>query len=354
MGKNSRVIYMDLLRIISIIAVVIIHVGSQIQSCISIYSTNWNIYNIFVSSSRFSVPVFVMISGYFFLNPNKEIKIGVLYKKYISRIMIAFLFWSFIYAIATTNSAILAGKPEAILIVLKRTVEGHAQFWYLYMLVGLYMITPFIRRMLSVITKKELEYFLILSFIFTGIVPYLEYFNSTFLQELFLILNKFKISFVTGYTFYFVLGYYIGNYSVSKKIRRISYVLGIIGLFCTIWGTWYFQIKSHQNGEIFQDNVTAFIICYSIAVFLFVKEKFQHFHFSERTASLITKVSQYTFGMYLCHDSFNMLYYKLGIWESPNYPAWVALPVFVLIDVVGSFVVVAVMTRIPFLRKTVL
>lgn len=354
MGKSNRIVYMDALRIISMIAVVTIHVGSQIQSCISVGSLNWNVYNIFVSASRFSVPIFVMISGYFFLNPKKEIKIETMYKKYIGRMIVPFLFWSFIYAVATTNSAILSAKPEAITIVLKRTIEGHAQYWYLYMLVGLYIITPFVKRMLAVISKKELEYFLILSFIFSGIVPYLGYFHIPIIQELSIVMNKFQISFVTGYVFYFVLGYYFGNYSVSKRFRRLSYILGVFGVLGTIFGYWYFKVELNQDGEFFQDNITALVICYSIAVFLFVGERFKHIQVSEKKSDLIFKISQYTFGMYLCHDSFNMIYWKLGIWESPNYPAWIALPVFVSIDVIGSFIVVAIFKKIPYLRKTVM
>lgn len=354
MKKNDRIIYMDVLRIISIFGVIAIHVGSQLQNSIVIEGSDWNVYNLFVSAGRFSVPVYVMISGYFFLNPKKEIRISILYKKYIRRLVIAFLFWSFVYAVATTNSAILSGKPEAVIIVLKRTIEGHAQYWYLYMLVGLYMVTPFLRRMLSTITQKELEYFLMLSFVFSGVVPYLGYFNYTFIQELALILNKFQISLVAGYSFYYVLGHYIGTYKIPKRMRRIIYILGASGLFVTIWGSWYFNVKTYQNGEFFQDNITAFVMFYSIAVFLFVQERFAHIQISQKAGEIISNISQHTFGMYLCHDAFNMLYFKLGIWESPTFSPWIAVPIFVSLDIVGSFIVVSIMKRIPIFRRTVI
>ncbi|RDU23287.1 acyltransferase [Anaerosacchariphilus polymeriproducens] len=354
MGKNNRVIYMDVLRIISIFAVITIHVGSQLQNLFDKGVPEWNVYNIYVSLSRFSVPIFVMISGYFFLNPKKEIKISTLFRKYIGRLVIAFLFWSFIYAVATTNSAILSGRPESILIVAKRTIEGHAQYWYLYMLVGLYIITPFLKRMLALISKKELEYFLLLSFVFSGIVPYLGYFHNGFLQETSLIMNKFQLTFVSGYVFYFVLGHYIGTYEITKRLRRGSYILGLLGVFATIYGSWYFDVKINQNGAFFQDNLTVFIIFYSIAVFMFVKERFKNIQISEKKCALISSISQHTFGMYLCHDCFNMLYYKLGIWNNLRFSAWLAVPLFVIIDAVGSFVIVTIMKRIPILKKTVM
>ena len=66
----------DVMRLIASFFVVMIHLSSN----------NGAVGLMFNSISRFSVPVFVMISGALFLNRNISIK--TLYKKYILRMML--------------------------------------------------------------------------------------------------------------------------------------------------------------------------------------------------------------------------------------------------------------------------
>ena len=80
-GKQERVMYVDLLRVISMISVIILHVSSCMYAILDIESINWFVANIFDSLVRFGVPVFVMISGVFFLNQNKEYGFEKLYNK---------------------------------------------------------------------------------------------------------------------------------------------------------------------------------------------------------------------------------------------------------------------------------
>lgn len=69
--KNSqiyRLIYLDFLRVISILAVLIIHVaGEKITEC-DVNSAEWMTMNVYDSVSRWGVSVFIMISGALFLS----------------------------------------------------------------------------------------------------------------------------------------------------------------------------------------------------------------------------------------------------------------------------------------------
>lgn len=97
--NNKHIIYLDILRIISTIAVIIIHISAQNWYNTSVSSFEWNVFNIFDSMFRWPVPIFVMISGTLFLDTNKIIDIKKLYQKNILRIITAFLFWSAVYSI---------------------------------------------------------------------------------------------------------------------------------------------------------------------------------------------------------------------------------------------------------------
>lgn len=61
---NKRILYVDILRILSIIAVIILHFTAELLTSSNDFNTSsWWINNLFNSISRFAVPVFFMISG---------------------------------------------------------------------------------------------------------------------------------------------------------------------------------------------------------------------------------------------------------------------------------------------------
>ena len=65
---ENRIEYLDLLRIIAIFGVVVLHVAAQnwVKEFTNVF--NWNVYNVYDSLVRWTVPVFVMISGTLFLS----------------------------------------------------------------------------------------------------------------------------------------------------------------------------------------------------------------------------------------------------------------------------------------------
>ena len=70
-------------------AVIVLHVSAGDRLQLSTESFEWQVHNIFNACSRWCVPVFVMISGAFFLDPAKEIPTQRIFRKYIPRRLIA-------------------------------------------------------------------------------------------------------------------------------------------------------------------------------------------------------------------------------------------------------------------------
>ena len=66
---EKRCIYFDILRIVACFAVIIIHVCSWYLYS-DINSPNWQVFNFYNSIVKWSVPIFVMISGALFLKAN--------------------------------------------------------------------------------------------------------------------------------------------------------------------------------------------------------------------------------------------------------------------------------------------
>ena len=78
MENSQRKIYPDVLRIVSTLAVIAIHTIGILWKDLSPRSFEWQVLNFYGSISRWCVPVFVMISGIFFLDPEKNIDAGLI------------------------------------------------------------------------------------------------------------------------------------------------------------------------------------------------------------------------------------------------------------------------------------
>ena len=110
------------------------------------------VFGIYSAVTWHAVPVFVMISGSLFLS--REITIKELYRKYIFRIAAAFVFWSAVYAVRSYL------KEGSLFSAWDLFVAGNYHLWFLPMIIGLYMIVPFMK----VIAESEVltKYFLAL------------------------------------------------------------------------------------------------------------------------------------------------------------------------------------------------
>ena len=154
---EQRINFLDYLRVFAIFFVIMIHVSAQNWYKIDVNDFFWQTFNFYDSISRWSVPVFVMISGALFLN--KDIIISQIYKKYILRLMISFLVWSAFYCFLGNRS-----------LSLKNILNGEYHMWFIFMIIGLYMLSPIIREIVK--NKKIMKYFLLLAFIFTFFIPF--------------------------------------------------------------------------------------------------------------------------------------------------------------------------------------
>lgn len=135
--------YLDILRIVSMAAVVVIHTAAFYFLRLDPGTPNWLVSEFWDGCMRWAVPVFVMISGALFLDPYKEMSIKKLYTSNIFRVVLIILFWGFVYAC-------VGGIPEVptwskMISFVETWLMGHYHMWFLYMIAGLYMVTPLLR-----------------------------------------------------------------------------------------------------------------------------------------------------------------------------------------------------------------
>jgi len=210
---NERKFYLDLLRILAISAVVMIHVSAD-------YVVNSNtliaftVGNILDSISRLGVPLFLMISGTLALDENKDFNC----RKKIFSLLIPWFSWSFFYAFAyNVVLPILKREQFSFLGFINAFIKGHYHLWYMWAIIGLYLITPILRQFVKKGNEPIVVYFIALSTLFQFTKPIL---TLLFEEIAFIskaegtytyILGNLNMDFLGGLTTYFVVGWFLAN-----------------------------------------------------------------------------------------------------------------------------------------------
>ena len=238
-AERGRVAYLDMLRIAATVAVVMIHVAVREWRSMDMHTAQWHALSFFGSISRWGTPIFVMISGALFLDERREVRLRRLFSKNILRILIAFVFWSAVYAVPFFL------RDRSVFGLISNFLTGSYQLWFLYMIVGLYLIMPLLRRITS--DRSALNYFLLLSLCFTFLLPMLG--KAIRLADILLHkdgalyaglttgYSNMRFYFTLGYVPYFLLGHALNTAQLSKKVERVIYAVGLLGFAATVWGT---------------------------------------------------------------------------------------------------------------------
>ena len=152
----------DLIRTVAIILVILLHASIEPNLNLSQMSPEgvqlWWASNVYDSISRTAVPLFVMLTGALLLQPFKTNEpLRVFFKKRWNRIGIPVLFWGAIFFIYDFS---VKGQTLTLTSVLQGLLAGpYVHFWYLYLLVGLYLITPLVRILVAYSDWRLIKYF---------------------------------------------------------------------------------------------------------------------------------------------------------------------------------------------------
>ena len=170
---KKRLVYYDILKIMAIFAVIMIHVSAE-NWYVDEIDKNWLINNFMNTiSGMWAVPLFVTISGALLLGNNK-INYKTLLTKYIPRILIILIFWHICYYFYTYPDYTF----NNLIFCFKQLIVGntYSHLWYLYLIIGLYLLTPMLNKLVTNLEQKDFLYLFLLGFFITSIMPTIDYF----------------------------------------------------------------------------------------------------------------------------------------------------------------------------------
>ena len=260
----------DIIRIFAFVFIVFLHTLNR-QFGVDVWMGGYAIISI-------GVNLFIMISGYLLLDKTEEAI--VFFKKRILNILPLFLVFNIVY--------IYVGKIP-IMPVLKGKAISASHFWYIYMILGLYLLTPWLQKVLKY-AEKETLFVVFLWFLCNILNPYLRYFN---LAEI-----PFSNFPLTGFIGYYILGYFVKKY--DNKVKRTSFILIIViyvlGFLLSFLSTKYvLAVTGKRVSDFFDKNsLGTFIMTLSFFVF------WCKFNFSKRDR-IIKIVADSTYFAFLVH-----------------------------------------------------
>ena len=271
----------NVLKSIACILVIMNHTSSDLL-------TNENylpFYKIEFVLCRMAVPIFIMCTGY--LMGTKELKAKAILKKILKVFIPVFILSGIIYFLQHKTVDFLFLQNFIATPIIE-------PFWYIYMLVGLYLIMPFLNYIIKNITPKEHIYLISLILILPALLKLLSLEFSAYWSLAI-------PSYIIGYYFMGSLFYKIQDQIKYAKLSGILFfIVYIIGII------------SYTSDHLELYNIDSLlIISMSILFMNFIlgfKIKFQH-----KFLNLISVNSLY---IYLFHPILQNKIYELSIFQN--------------------------------------
>lgn len=342
--QENRLVWVDCLKFLAIIGVIGIHVSSSLLSEDILFSPNW-FQGVFVGSLfRFAIILFVMASGYLLLRKQQSIYV-IPFR--IKRILLPFIFWLIVYSLIKVfvigelgDSWNFFDLIEYIFMGFLNPTNISIQFWYVYMILGLYIFSPILSRWIQNAPIKEIEY-LILIWILISIFQFFDM-DSILLDYL---------RYFTGAIGYFVLGYYL---TIKKNRllhdRKLGVILFISGTLITILGTvgLSYMLADQSLFFIQLGDITPGACLQGIGLFIIVFNS--DFNKLDRIITdLIVKISISSYGIYLVNILVINLLEKYGIINFNGF-ALLNIGLSIILVLIISYAIIELMSRFKILR----
>lgn len=345
-APQSRIAWVDTLRVLACFMVVFSHCCDGFVAQFDADRASFLTGTMLGSLMRPCVPLFAMMTGVLLLPLPAGATLGSFYRRRVGRIIPPLVFWSlalpplaYLYFTGFGSHSVnpsvdlAAYTPEGLTNRLWTWVLNFnfdtTPLWYLYMLLGLYLIMPIVSAWLQSASRRDILTFLKVWAV-TLILPYVKLFapaagylgnygNMDILGGC--DWNVFStFYYVSGFIGYIVLAYYLKRFPIRWSTQRLCATmipLFVLGYAITAGG--YVWLQERYPGDYAYLEIIWYFC--GINVFMMTLPIFvavQHFGSRPKpqggnsVASYpLKRLASLTFGIYLCHFIFVMIAYDI-------------------------------------------
>ena len=313
--KQKYYANLSFLRAVACVAIVVLH---TVNSAAILYEgrisrVDYGVSMAVVEALAWAVPCFLMVTGALLLDPAREISLKKLFTRYILRVLLALAVSVLIFRgfdmLLNGEVFSLSAIGRGFLNIL--TGESWAHLWYLYVLIGLYLLLPLFRAAAEKLSEKTLWYLALVLFVFVSLMP---------LLKLLGIESGFSLPVVTVYPLYLILGYLLFQKPFSRLISAALILIGAGGLAAAAYLRYAWGIDSLSLLLNYASPLTVLLSCGVFSLFARLSADTGEKNIFTRAVLSLDRAS---FGIYLFHLVFVRLVlrywgvdpYSLGIWS---------------------------------------
>lgn len=346
--RSRSIQYINRLRILAIYAVVTAHVTIWLTMASPPFSFNWWLGTWVFYLCFCSIPVFVMISGALLLDDSRTESPAEFYRRRMYRVGVPLVSWTIIYLGVRgfiDHERLTVGRAAELVI----TADPYYHLWFLYMILGLYLVTPPLRTFVRHAPRGE-RLFVIAAVLILA--------NAYFQSDALLWNNQRSI-----FTLFIpYIGYYLCGYELSRiDPRRIpSRYLVIPVVICAVYLAVFAEAFIARQGGVGPGRRFVFdffcppIIFLSIAIFW---AAWLH----DATAGpvngirriAIEWIASTTLGIYVLHPLVLTLIRDRLSGRADDGAFVLGIVVVPLVTFAACYAITSVLMNIPLLRRTV-
>lgn len=355
---GGRLVWVDALKTISIFAVILLHCAAPLLLTFEgergTGGSSWWIGNLYDSAVRWSVPVFVMVSGALLLGRTRDESVGEFLRRRLLRVALPFLAWSVLYfewQIFFWDAD--QGHAELLPMLLREPISYH--LWFVYMLLGIYLLAPLLGTLFAVGRPTLVYYGVGLWLLWAGVLPAVERLAGT--ETWYSPGRDNSPLMLVGY---FLLGFLLRDLDLGRWRGRVRVAMPgvyLLAVAATAWLTYVLTRAADGDYQpLFYEYYSLNVVVMAVAVYLAVATIPVLGAGAEGTRRARTWrfLSERVFGVYLVHvmvlDVFKRGSLGFRLDHASFHPGLAVLLLAVAVFLV-SLGLVLVLERIPLLGR---
>lgn len=342
--------WLDLVRVVAILAVVVIHVMAPVvETKTTAFGTGtWWLGDLADAAMRWSVPVFVMVSGALLLDPAKSVAVRPFYSRRLHRVGVPLVFWTGFYL---CFRVVYQGDPMSAGQATKDVVSGSPflQLYFLFIIIGLYLLTPFLRVLIGAATRRMVVVFALVMLAMGVADQAITVLGHTG--------DPNAITRFVPYVGYYVAGWVLRDITITRRRVTLAAAAFACSWVVIALGTWAVTdlVGWNTTASYFYGYLSPPAAVMSVAAFVLLRAIGTRWKAvtDEPRARVVRTWSELSFGVYLVHPA--LLLPARRVFGMPDGP--LAMTVTALALLVGvtalSALITAGLRRVPLLQRTV-
>lgn len=338
--NKKEILYIDVLRILACFLVIINHTNGFILKDGHDSFASSTFYCLMFAICKIGVGLFLMITGALILKKNYD------YKKIIKCIVRVFV-PVFVFSLGFYISKVGFGGFNLIDFLKRFIVKPILNpYWYIYALLGIYCVVPFIQKMLKNFKKKDYVVFLGLFLVIPTILLIVKAYFSADINR------NFQLAFFPIVIAFVVCGDFVARVKPSRKYliwSIVTFIVAYVLMFLSLYVPYLVDGKISYTLDSWNNFL---VVTMSATVFYIVRYFLDGRELSLRTRKVISVVASTTFGIYLIHTMINHRIYDFWVIQevfSFN-PIVGAVVLNLTVFIIGAVIVYA-LKKIPYVKK---